>query len=296
MLRLFFISHGAILPRIWPQLLLFTCTAAIIVFAHRHFPDIVRGHPPGPYALLGVALSIFFSFRNNACYERWWEARIAWGQLYLAARSLARQTLILEPEASPQRRRILTLCKAYCQSLVPHLRTGASWDKAERHLTDADLSRVHSGLNRPNTLALLISQELSDLRSSGRISDFIYQTFERSLADMASVQGVCERIRNTPVPFVYDLLLQRTMFLFCLFLPFGFIDTLGWATVGATALITYTFCGLDTLGTELEHPFDALPNTLPIGAMADTIELELADAMGESNLAALPRPVNHILM
>ena len=43
-----------------------------------------------PFALLGVALSIYLGFRNNAAYDRWWEARKLWGQLVFDIRNLAR--------------------------------------------------------------------------------------------------------------------------------------------------------------------------------------------------------------
>ncbi|MGB5831381.1 MAG: bestrophin family ion channel [Thiohalocapsa sp.] len=33
-----------------------------------------------PFTLLGVALSIFLGFRNNAAHVRWWEARKQWGK------------------------------------------------------------------------------------------------------------------------------------------------------------------------------------------------------------------------
>ena len=44
----------------------------------------------------GIALSVFMSFRNNACYARWWEGRRLWGELIIACRSIARQTSTLE--------------------------------------------------------------------------------------------------------------------------------------------------------------------------------------------------------
>jgi ion channel-forming bestrophin family protein len=69
LLQLFFVRHGAILPRILPQILLFSGISAAVVLGHKTIPSIVPGHPPGPYALIGIALSIFFSFRNNACYS-----------------------------------------------------------------------------------------------------------------------------------------------------------------------------------------------------------------------------------
>jgi putative membrane protein len=296
LLQLFFVRHGAILPRILPQILLFSGISAAVVLGHKTIPSIVPGHPPGPYALIGIALSIFFSFRNNACYERWWEARIQWGHLFLATRGLARQTLVLEPHAAAERQRILTLAMAFTQALVLHLRPSAPPEKVERHLTETDRASFRVGLNRPDTLARLIAGELARLQANGRLSDILYQVLDRSLGDMAAVQGACERIRNTPVPYIYNLLLQRTTYLFCLFLPLGFVGTLGWSTIIATALITYTFFGLDALGDELEQPFGVQPNHLPIGALADTIELELRDALGETPLPALPRPVDDLLM
>ena len=34
----------------------------------------------GPFTALGVAISLFLGFHNNASYSRWWEARILWGR------------------------------------------------------------------------------------------------------------------------------------------------------------------------------------------------------------------------
>jgi putative membrane protein len=98
------------------------------------------------------------------------------------------------------------------------------------------------------------------------------------------------------VPFGYTLLLHRTAYLFCFLMPFGFADTLGWGSPFAAALAAYTFFGLDALGNELEDPFGNLPNDLPLGALAETIEINLREAMGETNLPALPKPVDYVLM
>jgi putative membrane protein len=34
-------------------------------------------------------------------------------------------------------------------------------------------------------------------------------------------QAGCERIANSPLPFVYSLLIYRTTYLYCLLLPLG---------------------------------------------------------------------------
>ena len=100
---------------------------------------------------------------------------------------------------------------------------------------------------------------------------------------------------NTPLPFAYTLLLHRTAYLFCFILPFGFADTLGWATPLAAMLVAYTFFGLDALGEELEEPFGLMPNNLPISAYATTIEIHLRSALGETDLPPMPVPIDYVL-
>ena len=41
-----------------------------------------------PFSLMGVALAIFLSFRINASYDRFWEARKQWGSVLVEARNL----------------------------------------------------------------------------------------------------------------------------------------------------------------------------------------------------------------
>lgn len=50
-----------------------------------------------PLTVIGAALSIFLGFRNNAVYERYWEARILWGRLVNASRTLVRQLTQFTP-------------------------------------------------------------------------------------------------------------------------------------------------------------------------------------------------------
>lgn len=97
------------------------------------------------------------------------------------------------------------------------------------------------------------------------------------------------------MPFAYTLLLHRTAYLFCFVLPFGFADVLGWLTPLLTALVSYTFFGLDALGEELEEPFGLQANDLPIGAYATGVEITLRGALGDTDLPAAPVPVAYVL-
>ena len=293
LLKLFFILRGSVIQRIFPQVLFVFALSALVVWAHRVDPGLVPSVSSGPFALLGIALSVFLGFRNNACYDRWWEARKDWGQLIFTARDLARQTLIL---AEAERQRLLDITIAFGHALVCHLRPGSDVGRPLARLP-ADLAAGYkASRNGPDFLLREMGRILAGLRGTGTISDFQWAQLDGTLGRMSAMLAACERIRNTPVPFGYTLLLHRTAYLFCFLLPFGFADALGWATPFVTALVAYTFFGLDALGDELEEPFGVLPNDLPIVALAETIEINLREALGETDLPPLPQPKNYILM
>jgi putative membrane protein len=297
--KLFFILNGSIVTRILPQIFAVFVLSLVVVWAHRAFPGWVPAFNNGTaFALLGIALSIFLGFRNNACYDRWWEARKVWGKLVHVARSFARQTMVLDqlPGAEGARAKLLHYVIAFTQSMVPHLRPDDGQAKAHKWLNSDEQAAFTASRNGPDFILRKIGEILAELRGAGRVDAIDFQTLDETVKSLSEVQAACERLRFTPVPFGYTLLLHRTAYLFCFFIPFGFADMLGWGTPFATTLVAYTFFGLDALGDELEEPFGTLPNDLAIGAIADTIEINLREALGETNLPDLPQPKDYLLM
>ncbi|MEQ6435334.1 bestrophin family ion channel [Comamonas sp. w2-DMI] len=297
LLRLFLIVRGSVIVRIYPQLLLLFALSCLVITLHRAYPGSVPAMPSAPFSLLGITLSIFLGFRNNASYDRWWEARKDWGQLLYTMRDFARQTQLLEdlPDGAQPRRELLQLGVGFTHLLVDHLRSANPRGKAAAWLPSALQQQLPASRNAPDLVLRHIGARLAQLRRQGRISDIEYSLLDATVGRMSLVLAACERIRNTPVPFGYTLLMHRTAYLFCFLLPFGFVDSLGWATPFATTLIAYTFFGLDALGEELEEPFHLHPNGLAIAAMADVIEINLREALGETDLPPLPMPVADLL-
>lgn len=298
LLKLFFIRRGTMLAKLWPQLAAVALISAIIVYIHHAEPDVLPFYnSSGPFTLLGIALSIFLSFRNNACYDRWWEARKHWGDMIHCSRSMIRQTMVLSgtEEGEALRRKILTLVMAHIQFMVPHLRPGAE-NKALSLMDSALTRRCEESRNPPTAILEIISQDLTQAMRKGLISDISLQMIDRTLTDLAHRQISCERILLTPVPFGYTLLLHRTAYIFCFLLPFGFADLLSWSTPVAAALVAYTFFSLDALSDELENPFGTEENDLPLVAMADIACLSVREALGEKNLPPLPQPKDFLLL
>lgn len=284
LLTLFFVLKGSIIQRTWPQLATVGLLSLIVVAAHRQAPQIIPGINPAPFTLIGIALSIFLSFRNNACYERWWEARKLWGQIIQVARDIARQTVVLDEEpgqTSAERRRILTAIIAFGQAVVKQLRQRADQPALPASPADRILQEV--------------AADIGTLLRQGRLAPVEALALNDSLNRLMQALVGCERLANTPLPFAYTLLLHRTAYLFCFLMPFGFADMLGWSTPLAAMLVAYTFFGLDTLGEELEEPFGLMPNNLPISTYATVIENHLRSAMGETDLPPVPLPRDYVL-
>ena len=211
-LLLFFITRGSIVPKMAPQVLAITTLSVAVVGGARLYPGSFPAFILAPFSILGLALSIFLGFRNNACYDRWWEARRQWGQLIVETRSLARETLCLLGEADAEedalRRRIVRRGIAFAAALAARLRHDAA--DLSAWLDPREAAEVKSKRNIPEAILRLQAADLARCRRTGRLSDILFQMLATRLAAMAGIQAACERIATTPLPFAYTLLVHRT--------------------------------------------------------------------------------------
>ncbi len=92
------------------------------------------------------------------------------------------------------------------------------------------------------------------------------------------------------------MLLHRTAYVYCLLLPFGIVDTTGVLTPLVVGVVAFTFFGLDALGDELEEPFGTEANDLPLDALCRGIEIQMREALGETDLPPALEPVDYCLL
>ncbi|MFU1478466.1 bestrophin family ion channel [Roseovarius sp. C7] len=100
LLELMFAIRGSVLPRILPRILFATGFAALVVWADGSLLRLPHTNA-APFAVFGLALSLFLGFRNNAAYDRWWEGRRLWGGLVADMRSLGREVDMYLPIPLP---------------------------------------------------------------------------------------------------------------------------------------------------------------------------------------------------
>lgn len=270
-LRLFFVWRGSIVAHILPQIVGFTLYAAAIVALTRALGLDLSAVGVAPFALIGITLSIYLSFRNGAAYDRWWEARKLWGQLVAESRNLPRATeaLLSDPVV---RRRVLHDFLGFCHLLRGRLR-GVD--------VTAEIAPFASGAGSSREAVRRMGHEIAEARRSGALDPMGHRILEERLAVLTAIEAGCERIEGTPLPFAYTLLLHRTTYLVCLLLPLGMVGTAGWATPLFTALIAYAFFGLDRLSEELAGPFGTEANDLALDSLCRTCEISVLEALGE---------------
>ncbi len=229
-LVLLYAMRGSVLPIIAPRLALVLAIAVAAVALHQlwpgHFPQI----SPAPFTLLGLGVSIFLGFRNNACYERWWEGRKQWGALVSVSRALLRDIVTLLPEAeAAAKRRAAARVAAFAHALRDQLR-GAPPAPAADWLPAGGQARLNARRNRGLLVQEVQAEEFTALYRQGALSDILLTRLCAHLDDMTAIQTACERLHNTPLPFAYSLMLHRSVWLFCLILPFAMVDSLNIVT------------------------------------------------------------------
>lgn len=298
--RMLFAWRGSVLPQLLPRLFLVFCISMVAVAVHAHWVPITVNLSTTPFSLVGIALAVFLGFRNNASYDRYWEARKLWGQLLNDSRSLARQARTL-PRASGAANGVADAdgqaLGEFMQVLgaLPHAlrhqlrRTDARADLAAR-LPAPLFERVMAARYRPMAIVLWLGEWVQQRTQAGALDAYAALAFDRNLNALSDVIGGCERIASTPLPFAYSVMIQRTVYFFCAALPFGLVESIGNFTPVFSVFVAYTFMAHEAIASQLEDPFGQEDNDLALNALSVMIEDAVRDTMGEPSLPVQVKP------
>jgi ion channel-forming bestrophin family protein len=302
--KLFVIMRGSILPSIWKALAVNIVLAIVVTAAHGSVLKFKITLTPIPFTLIGLALAIFLGFRNNVAYDRYWEGRKQWGALLAGSRTLARQCQSLMLHAAPGhaaagmkavQARMIYRAIAFAHVLRHSLRGAGTLSELDGLLPDEEREQLGKTSSNTNFLLRRMGADLHECIAEGWIDGCRAVAIDASLSSMTEVATACERLKNTPIPFSFTLLLHRTAYLYCFLLPFGLVDEIGIMTPVVVAIVAYTFFGLDAVGDEIEEPFGTALNDLPLSAICRTIEIDLRESLHDGQIPSPLVPVNYAL-
>lgn len=300
---------GRMLKYVGRPLLALLAWDIVIVVAYQglHWEWVGSRHIP--LALYGGAIGVIVGFRNNSAYARWWEARTLWGQVVNNSRSLARQVVsTMRPDRSASKmdsadeadmhtsqRRLVYHQIAYVHALRQQLRGLPPWEQIAPLLSPSDLATLKQAKNIPLALQNNIAGMLREARAAGWIDSLEWSAMDSSLDGLIDAQGGAERIKNTPLPKQYDYFPMLFVQIYCLMLPIGMVENLGWFTPLGSTLVGFMFLALDKIGRDLENPFDNTIYDLPLTSITTTIEINLRQLLGEHELPSPIKPVGGVL-
>lgn len=256
-----------------------------------------------PVSLLGSVISILVAFRNTTSYARWWEARTLWGSIVNNSRSWGRQvTTVIRPSAGRDIAEVRQLQQkmiyyqiAWVHALRAHLRRLEPWNDISAFLSPQELASLRREKNVPVAIQQSQSIVLRDALDHSLIDAAQWRAMDESLNDLVDAQGGAERIKNTPMPRQYDYIPQLCVQIFCILLPLAMGASMGWFTPLGSALVGFIFLALDKIGRDLEDPFDNTIHDIPLTSITRTIEINLRQMLGETNLPEQTVPVGDIL-
>jgi putative membrane protein len=280
-----FVLRGSVVPVILPQLLFATAIATVVTVLHGQIFQWKIPLNVLSFSLIGLTMAIFLGFRNNTSYARYWEARTLWGAILNGTRSLLRQGLT-HVDTPDHSRSLGLILMAFVHALRHQLRGSDPSADLGRLLPADACTRLAPVRFKPAVLLLMAGEWIAERRREGTIEPMIVPALEVPLGKLSEALGGCERIASTPIPFAYAVIIHRTIYFYCLLLPFALVDTIGWMTPLITAFVVYTFFALEALGAEIEEPFGTAPNDLALDAISRMIESTLREMLGET----LPPP------
>ncbi|GAA3747568.1 bestrophin family protein [Terriglobus aquaticus] len=285
-----------------PLLLLFLYDVAVVLIykvAHKEWIAL----PHIPVALLGSAIGIIVSFRNNSAYARWWEARTIWGAIVNNTRSYGRQVVTNirwqkdgEEEAARMMQRDLIYHQiAFTNALRQHLRGLPPLDELHGLLPEDVLVDLAKQKNIPFAIQIRQGDLLRIALERDWVDSLQWSALDATLNDFADAQGASERIKNTPMPKQYTFYPQLFVQIFCLLLPLALVQNMGWFTPLGSTLVGFIFLALDKIGRDLESPFDNTIYDIPLSNMSRGMEINLRQAIGERHLPEPIQPVAGVL-
>ena len=161
-------------------------------------------------------------------------------------------------------------------------------------------------LNYKNTATQIIneqSRDLKRLREEGLIDDFRHMTLQKLLNEFYVDQGKLERIKKFPLPRQYGGISFILVGIFIVILPFGMLPLFqGMGPAGLilsiplTALVAWVYLVMELVGDYSENPFEGTSNDIPMLSLCRTIEIDLLEMLGETELPPAIEPKRGVLM
>ena len=247
-------------------------------------------------AIFGTAVALLLAFRTNQAYDRWWEARIIWGAIVNDSRTLIRQSISLF-DRDHQDYDLMVKDMAFrqiiwCYALGESLRTLPFSAKVVRYATAKGLDNS----NVPNELLSKHSETLRKCHQNKLVNDYQQVKIDSTIARLCDSMGKCERIKNTVFPKAHSMLIHTIIYVFAAMLPFGLADRFLMVEIVLTMGIPIIFIAIEKTSVLMQDPFENQPLDTPMTDLAQTIEINIKEMIGENRIPEKEDPESYYVL
>lgn len=271
-------------------IMIISCTAAYFVREYLiayHF----QISPIIP-TVLGTAIAFFIGFNNNQAYDRWWEARKAWGSIVNDSRSFTRNLINYVGEDDNEIKIMVHRHIAFIYALKANLRNTVD-EIYIKYLSDEDKKEVDNHSNIYNAILNIQARTVQRLLKENKIDGFKYLEINQMLTRFTDSMGICERIKNTIFPTTYSYLTKVFIWLFVVSFTLVISQDMGYWSIFMGWMIGFVFVSTQINGMGLVNPFESNSSGLPLNNICRTIEINLLQMIGEKDIPEPVKPINN---
>jgi putative membrane protein len=286
-------------------------------------------------ALLGTATAFIIGFKNTQTYNRGLDAQQTWMAVTNSSRAwgLWCRDFLNDPARSAE---LIYRHFAWLTALRYQLREKRIWetttsayneaykkfydvpqndlpveDALAKYLSPSEMQLVLASNNKTAQILSLQSKALKFLFDDKSILINHFIELEKIIREFYDQQGRSERIKNYPYPRQLSIMNRFFIRLFCLLLPFGMLrefDRLNesvegmmkgnmvWLVIPFSVIISWMYTSLEQVGESSENPFEGSANDVPVSQISRSIERELREMLGESELPPALQAKNNIIL
>ena len=139
--------------------------------------------------------------------------------------------------------------------------------------------RSESACTSPHASPRDLYETLQNWRSAGRLDGWSLLWLDGHVKSLMDICGACERIRYTPLSSSYRALLRHGIALYVLISPFYLIEDIGPSSFPLFVLAAYFLLGIEMVAEEIEEPFGASGDNLPLEHYCATIEASVREIL-----------------
>jgi len=257
-------------------------------------------------SIMGTLFVFTVVFRFNACYDRWWESRIYWGDIISKCLELGmmNRNWIDDEDLADKMSRFIIIFGYACKALLR--------GKSLKEEGEDGMDLVKRGL--------LMQEELDDMdaipcwqpqfcihvireilieahsipggeglcfKESHKVHGQLWRCWDNSLKDINILIGNCVRVRACGLPASYDAIVSMGYVLFFAAASVVWGVYAGWMSPIIVVSASFVIMLLITTGTKLVDPFGHDMVDIPLQTFCETIESQIhaIDQIGKTGTA-----------